>query len=84
MRKFDDQAVQNADPAGSAGPEPDPDPVFRLVMPAPAAGRSANLRALVDFAIGRGYYEHWNNAAGPGVTACKSKDFPTDRDGDSN
>ena len=80
MRKFDDQDVPGANPDGS-------DPVLRLVVPRPALAHSTrdeSLRALVDFAIGRGYYEHWNNAAGPGVTACKSKDFPTDKDGDSN
>jgi hypothetical protein len=81
MRKFDDQDVPGANPDGTG-------PVLRLVVPRPPAlarsTRDAGLRALVDFAIGRGYYEHWNNAAGPGVTACKSKDFPTDKDGDSN
>jgi hypothetical protein len=56
MRKFDDQDVQGADPEGSG-------PVLRLVVPQAPAARSASgagLKALVGFAIGRGYYEHWN------------------------
>jgi hypothetical protein len=80
MKKFDDQDIPGAKPDGS-------DPVLRLVIPRPALARGARdegLRALVGFAIGRGYYEHWNKANGPGVAACKSNDFPTDKDGDSN
>jgi hypothetical protein len=76
MRKFDDQDESVANPAGA-------EPVIRLVVPPAAVARSASqesLKALVGFAIGRGYHEHWNNAAGLGVTPCKSKDFPTDRD----
>jgi len=82
MRKFDDQEVSASGPAdtGVAGS----DPVIRLVVPRPTPARSAGLKALVDFAIDRGYYAHWNSTAGPGVTHCKSKDFPTDKDGDSN
>jgi hypothetical protein len=81
MRKFDDQDVQETN-SGDSGP------VLRLVVPSPPAfPRSTGderLTALVDFAIGRGYYEHWNGAAGPGETDCKSKDLPTDNGGDSN
>lgn len=83
MKKFDDQDVQSAGPAESGGAEP----VLRLVAPRPPAGnRSASgegLRALVGFAVGRGYHEHWNSTAGLGVTPCKTKDFPTDKGGDS-
>lgn len=77
MRKFDDQDVSGANPDGT-------EPVLRLVVPGPLAdARSAaaeGLKALVSFAVRRGYHEHWNSAAGLGVTPCKSKDFPTDRD----
>jgi hypothetical protein len=83
MRKFDDQEAPGATPAVAVGSEP----VLRLVVPRPAAAVSASdagLKALVDFAIGRGYYERWNSGAGPGVTHSKTKDFPTDKNGDSH
>ena len=83
MRKFDDKETQSAGPADAGCSEP----VLRLVVPRlPAGARSASgegLRALVGFAIGRGYHEHWNGAARPAVTPCKSKDFPKDKDADS-
>lgn len=67
MRKFDDQDVPGANPDGT-------EPVLRLVMPRPLAdARSASaedLKALVSFAVRRGYHEHWNNAAGL-ATPCK-------------
>jgi hypothetical protein len=83
MRKFDDQEAPGATPAGAVGAEP----VLRLVVPRPAAAVSASgagLKALVEFAVGRGYYERWNSGPGPGVTHRKNQDFPTDKDGDSN
>jgi hypothetical protein len=80
MRKFDDQDQQGASPGGS-------EPIIRLAAPRPAArvcsASSEGLKALVGFAIGRGYYERWNNPAELGVTPCKSKVFPTDKGGDS-
>ena len=80
MRKFDDQDGRGANPEGS-------DPVIRLVIPRPAlvrGTRDEGLKALVDFAIGRGYYERWNSGPGPGVAHSKTQGFPTDKDRDSN
>ena len=83
MRKFDDQEVQRAEPDEAVGT----DPVLRLAVPRPPAfacsASDASLKALVGFAIGRGYYERWNKASEHGVTPCTSKDFPTHKDGDS-
>jgi hypothetical protein len=80
MRKFDDQEQQGANPGSN-------EPVIRLAVPRPPAlARSASdegLKALVGFAIGRGYYERWNNPVELRVTPCKSKVFPTDKGGDS-
>lgn len=80
MRKFDDQDQQGTNPDGS-------EPIIRLAAPQPTAlARSASdegLKTLVGFAIGRGYYERWNNPSERRVTPCKSKVFPTDKGGDS-
>jgi hypothetical protein len=56
MRKFDGQAVRPADspdPAGGA-------PLLKLVTPPPRVASTEGLRALVGFAISRGYYQAWN------------------------
>lgn len=83
MRKFEDQEVPRAKPDETVGAGP----VLRLAVPrppAPACGSSdEGLKALVGFAIGRGYYERWNKVSGHGVTPCTGKDFPAGKDGDS-
>ena len=80
MRKFDDEAAPRLDPADTAGGAP----VLRLVTPpARLAPSGEGLRALVGFAISRGYYQAWNKSSEGGVRHCSSTDFPTDRVGDS-
>jgi hypothetical protein len=76
MRKFDDQVAPGLDSPEAAGGAP----LLRLVTPAvrlapPAEG----LRALVGFAISRGYYQAWNKSSEGSVRRCSSTDFPTDR-----
>ncbi len=76
MRKTDDEAPR-ATPAPDGGGE-----ILRLEAKAAAASRSApstpELRTLVRFAIGRGYYETWNKPAEPGVRPCPSGKTSTD------
>jgi hypothetical protein len=79
MKKFDADEVRRLAALESAGGVP----VLRLVTPgAPLTASVAQLdqlRALVRFAIGQGYYEPWNSDADLGVRRCSSTDFPTDR-----
>lgn len=76
MRKTDDEAPRAA-PAPEAGTE-----ILRLEAKASIAPRSSlstpELRSLVRFAMGRGYYESWNKSPETGVTPCQSGETSTD------
>ena len=63
MRKFEGEAVPlpvSPDAAGAA-------PLLSLVTPAQRAPSAEGLRALVGFAISRGYYQAWNKSSDDGV-----------------
>ena len=63
MKKFDCEAAPvpvSPDAAGGA-------PLLRLVTTAQRAPSGDGLRALVGFAISRGYYQAWNKSSDDGV-----------------
>lgn len=63
MRKFDGEAAPLPDSPDAAGGAP----LLRLVTTAQLAPSGEGLRALVGFAISRGYYQAWNKSSEDGV-----------------